>query len=146
MAMDAGLILLTFPATGQATDAGNGVAGNCTPTGDKAFYWAPTALDVAEVGALIGTATAADTYAFTVASAPATGGVFTVFATVTGPAATIIPAGTRLVKAVNKRIAAGDVLRFTVSDASSAGTAQFFAICYPAGDSVSGTEVVVSST
>jgi hypothetical protein len=144
MAADAGMILLTFPVNGQATDGANGGA---VTTGDKAFFWSPIPLDIAEVGALIGTATSADTYAFTVATAPASGGSFTVFATVTGPVATIIPSGTRLKKSIgNKRLNAGDVLRFTVSDAASAGTAQFYAICYPAGDPATGLEIVVSST
>jgi hypothetical protein len=145
MAGDAGMILLTFPLNGQATDAANGVT--LTTAVDKAFFWAPHALDVVEVGCLIGTATSADTLAFTVASAPATGGAFTVFATVTGPVATIIAAGTRLKKDVGAvRLNAGDVLRFTVSDLATAGTGQFYAVCYPAGDAGTGSEIVVSST
>src|SRR5262249_59954092 len=85
MAMDAGTYTWAFPANGQATDAANAVAGNVTTTGDKAFFVASEGVDVVEVGALIGTATAATAYVFTAATAPAIGGSYTVAATGTRP-------------------------------------------------------------
>src|SRR5215468_12556262 len=98
MAIDAGVVKWQFPTNGQATDAANAVAGNVTTTGDKAFFLADANYDVYEVGALIGTATAATTYTFTVATAPLIGGSYTVQATVTGPAGTAIAAGGALKK------------------------------------------------
>jgi len=133
MAMDAGTIFWAFPANGQATDAANAVAGNVTATGDKVFFVAPQGVDIVEVGALIGTATAATTYAFTVATAPKIGGSYTVVGTVTGPASTAIAAGAALKKNTKIHLDRGGVLRFSVTGAPASGTAQFYATGYPAG-------------
>lgn len=144
MAMDAGTFYWSTPANGQATDAGNAVAGNVTSTGDKAFFVAPEGVDIVEVGALIGTATAATTYVFTVATAPRIAGAYTVQATVTGPAATAIAAGGVLKKGVKIHLDRGQVLRFAVTGAPASGTAQLFAKGYPAGTGVAGE--LVSTT
>jgi len=138
MAMDAGSFYWTVPANGQATDAANAVAGNVTTTGDKAFFVAPEGVDVVEVGALIGTATAATTYVFTLATAPRIGGAYTVVGTVTGPAGASIPAGGVLKKAQKIHLDRGQVLRISVTGAPASGTAQFFARGYPAGTGVAG--------
>src|SRR5262245_56998064 len=143
MSMDAGTYTWAFPANGQATDAANAVAGNVTTTGDKAFFVATEGVDVVEVGAVVGTATAATAYVFTVATAPAIGGSYTVAATVTGPAAAIA-AGAALKKNVKIHLNRGQVLRFSVTSAPASGTAQLFAKCYPAGTGVASD--VVSST
>src|SRR5215475_1745877 len=121
MAMDAGTNYFTFPVSGQATDAGNAVAGNVTTTGDKVFFVAPDGVDIVEVGALIGTATA-----------PAIGGSYTVQNTVTGPAAALAT-GTALRRNVKIHLEKGQVLRFSVTGAPASGTAQFYAKGYPAG-------------
>jgi hypothetical protein len=142
---------LTFPVNGQATDAANGGA---TTAGDKAFFWITHPVDLVEVGALVGVATLADTFAFTVSRAPAPGGTFATLtnaagqtAVVTGPVATIIPIGTRLKKDLGSiRLNAGDVLRFSVTDASATGAVQFYALCYPAGEPATGSEIVISTT
>jgi len=130
--MDAGTNYFTFPVSGQATDAGNAVAGNVTTTGDKVFFVAPDGVDIVEVGALIGTATAATAYVFTVATAPAIGGSYTVQNTVTGPAAALAT-GTALRRNVKIHLEKGQVLRFSVTGAPASGTAQFYAKGYPAG-------------
>ena len=143
MAMDAGTYTWTFPANGQATDAANAVAGNVTTAADKAFFVATEGVDVVEVGANIGTATAATAYAFTVATAPNIGGAYTVQATVTGPAAALA-AGSCLKKNVKIHLNRGQVLRFTVTSAPASGTAQLFAKMYPAPTGV--VTDVVSST
>jgi hypothetical protein len=143
MSMDAGTVFLSVPANGQATEAANAIAGNVTTTGDKAFFVAPVGLDVVEVGAVIGTATAATTYIFTVATAPKMGGAYTVQATVTGPATTIIAAGTKLKKNTKIHLDAGNVLRFSVTGAPASGTAQLYAMAYPAG---TGTATDLTST
>lgn len=132
MGMDAGTIFLSVPANGQATDAANAIAGNVTTAGDKAFFVAPMGMDVVEVGAIVGTATAATAYVFTVATAPRIAGAYTVVATVTGPAAAIA-AGARLKKNTKIHLDAGQVLRFSVTGAPASGTAQLYAVAYPAG-------------
>ena len=142
MAMDAGTYTWAFPANGQATDAANAVAGNVTTTGDKAFFVATEGVDVVEVGALIGTATAATAYIFTAATAPAIGGSYTVAATVTGPTAAIA-AGACLRRTTKIHLDKGQVLRFSVTGAPASGTAQLYAKCYPSG---SRTVDVVSTT
>jgi len=134
MAIDAGLVKWTFPANGQSTDAANAVAGNVTTTGDKVFFLADANYNVFEVGALIGTATAATTYVFTVATAPLIGGSYTVANTITGPASTAIAAGGALKRSVNIPLAKGACLRFSVTGNPASGTAQFYAILAPAGD------------
>jgi hypothetical protein len=141
--MDAGTYTWTSPANGQATDAANAVAGNVTTTGDKAFFVATEGVDVVEAGAVIGTVTAATSYAFTLATAPRIGGAYTVQATVTGPAAAIA-AGAALKKPVKIHLDRGQVLRFSVTSAPASGTAQFFAKLYPANTGVASD--VLSST
>lgn len=146
MAMDAGSVTFTFPAQGQATAAALAVVGNVTSTGDKAFWNITEPLDIVEVGAFIGTATDADTYAFKFSLAPNIGGSFTDFATVTGPAATIIASGSCVRKYVTQRANKGDVLRVNVTDAAGAGTAQFYVKAYPAGQGQRETGDVASTT
>jgi hypothetical protein len=131
--MDAGTYVWTFPSNGAATDAGNAVAGNVTTTGDKAFFTAQEGVDVVEVGALIGTATAATAFVFTVASADNIGGTYTVQNTVTGPAAAITSGGVLRSKSCKIHLNKGDVLRFSVTTAPASGTAQFYAKVYPSG-------------
>jgi hypothetical protein len=138
MAIDAGTFVWSVPLNGQATDAALAIAGNVTTATDKAFFLAEQPIDVYEVGAIIGTVTAATTYVFTVATAPAIGGAYTVQATVTGPAGAAIPAGSTLKKFVKIRVPKGGVLRFTVTGAPASGTAQLYAICAVAGAPVLG--------
>lgn len=141
MAMDAGTIYWSAPANGQATDAANAGA---VSAGDKAFFVATEGTDIVEIGALIGTATAATTFVFTAATAPRIGGAYTVVATVTGPAATAIAAGGVLKKGVKIHLDRGQVLRFAVTGAPASGTAQLYAKGYPAGTGVAGE--LVSTT
>lgn len=137
MASDAGLVVWQFPALGQATDAGQAVAGNMTPGADKVFFVAAFNLTIFEVGVLIGTATGADTYIFTVSTAPNIGGAYTLRSTITGPTATAIAAGTALKsQPLDIEMRKGNVLRFTVTDAAAAGTGCFYALGYPSGDPV----------
>jgi hypothetical protein len=100
MALDAGTVLWTVPLNGQTTEAGLAIAGNVTTTGVKAAFIAQQPMDIYEVGAIIGTATAATTYVFTVAVDEKIGGTLAAtgsnFATVTGPAGAAIAAGTTL--------------------------------------------------
>ena len=135
MASDAGVGVWTFPSAGTATDAGQCVVGNCTPGGVKANFLCDQNYNLFEVGAMIGTATAADTYVFTVSTAPLIGGVYVLRTTVTGPAAAAIPAGTCLKsQPLNVFMPKGTVLQFNVTDATAAGTAMFYAVVSPAGD------------
>ena len=143
MALDAGYTIWCSPAAGVGTtDASAAIAGNVTSTGAKASFLAAQPMDVYEVGAVIGTATAATTYNFEVAIEEKIGGTFstattispTNYALVTGPAATAIPAGTTLKKFVNMRVPKGGVLRFNVlATAPASGTAMLYAIVAPAG-------------
>ena len=81
-------------------------------------------------------ATAATTYAFTVSTAAIAGGQYTVVATVTGPAASL-PAGSCLKKTLGDvRVPKKGFFKFTVTSAVASGTAQFYAICTPAGQSL----------
>jgi hypothetical protein len=146
MAIDAGTIVWSSPAAGVGTtEASAAIAGNVTSTGVKASFVAAQPMDVYEVGAVIGTATAATTYNFTVAVDEKIGGTLASsgsnFATVTGPAATIIPGGSTLKKFVKMRVPKGGVLVFTVlATAPASGTAMFYAIVSPAGAPVLGIQ------
>src|SRR5215813_12028020 len=139
MAVDAGYTIWSSPAAGVGTtDASAAIAGNVTSTGAKASFLAAQPMDVYEVGAIIGTATAATTYNFTVAVDEKIGGTLASsgsnFVTVTGPAATAIPAGSTLKKFVKMRVPKGGCLVFTVlATAPASGTAQLYALCAPAG-------------
>src|SRR5262249_62077892 len=93
---------------------------------------------VYEVGPIIGRATAATTYNFTGAVDEKIGGTLASsgsnFVTVTGPAATAIPAGSTLKKFVKMRVPKGGCLVFTLlATAPASGTAQLYALCAPAG-------------
>lgn len=152
MAADSGLVVWQFPTLGQTTDAAQATAAMLTPGADKAFFLAAYNLTVVEVGVLIGTASGADTYAFTVSTAPNIGGAYTLRATITGPTATAIAAGTCLRSApLDIEMTKGMVLRFTVTDACAAGTGCFYAYLYPSGDQrihpmVGGTQTEILST
>jgi hypothetical protein len=131
MSMDAGTYTWTFPANGQATDAANAAA--LTPTGDKVTFVAQEGVDVVEVGVVIGTATAATSLVFTVASSDNLGGTYTVQNTVTGPASAIASGGVLRSKSCKIHLNKGDGLKFSVTTAVASGTGQFYAKCYPAG-------------
>lgn len=147
MAGDAGTVLWTVPLNGQTTEAGLAIAGNVTTTGVKACFIAQQPTDIYEVGAIIGTATAATTYTFTVAVDEKIGGTLSSvsvapsnFVTVTGPASTIIPAGSTLKKSVKLRVPKGGCLVFNVTSAPASGTAQLYAIGAVAGGPVIGAQ------
>jgi len=140
MAMDAGTYTWSSPANGQATDGA--LAAALTPAGDKAFFIATEGVDVAEIGCLIATATAATPLVFTAATAPAVAGTYTVKATVTGPAAAL-PVGACLRKGVSIHLDKGAVLRLSITGANASGTGALYAKVYPAG---SRTVDVVSTT
>jgi len=140
MSMDAGTYTWSVPANVQATDGA--LAGALTPAGDKGFFIATEGVDVVEVGALIGTVTAASALVFTAATAPAIAGSYSVQATVTGPAAGL-PAGGCLRKSTKIHLDKGQVLRLSITGAVATGTGQLYAKVYPAG---SRTADVVSST
>jgi hypothetical protein len=137
MALDAGTFVWSVPVQGQATEAATAIAGNVTTTGVKAAFVASQPTDVYEVGAVIGTATAATTYTFTVAVDEKIGGTLSTtgsnFATVTGPAGAAITGGFTLKKAVKMRVPKGGCLVFNVTSAPASGTAQLYAICAVAG-------------
>jgi hypothetical protein len=145
MAIDAGQLLFQFPSAGQATEVASQVVTNVTTTGDKVFFLATQPIDVYEVGAVIGTLTAATTYVFSVAANSVIGGAYPTigqanFVTVTGPAGAAIAAGTTLKKSQMKiRVPKGGYLRFNVSGAPASGTACFYAIAVPAGAPFVGT-------
>jgi len=149
MALDAGYTIWCSPAAGVGTtDASAAIAGNVTSTGAKASFLAAQPMDVYEVGAVIGTATAATTYNFEVAVEEKIAGTFsttsispTNYALVTGPAGASIPAGTTLKKSVNMRVPKGGCLRFNVlATAPASGTAMLYAIVAPAGGPVIGVQ------
>ena len=149
MALDAGYTIWCSPAAGVGTtDASAAIAGNVTSTGAKASFLAAQPMDVYEVGAVIGTATAATTYNFEVAVEEKIAGTFsttsispTNYALVTGPAGASIPAGTTLKKSVNMRVPKGGCLRFNVlATAPASGTAMLYAIVAPAGAPVIGIQ------
>lgn len=134
MAMDAGTIYLSAPANGQATDA---ALGGALTAGDKAFFIAPQGMTIAEVGAIIGTATTVTPLAFTVAVAPKIGGAYAVKATVTAPGN--LASGAVLKKGgLNIPLARGNVLRISVTGAPTAGTGFVYAIGYPGGPASAG--------
>jgi hypothetical protein len=141
MSMEAGTYMWAFPANGQATDAAQTAA--LTPTGDKATFTALEGVDVVEVGVVIGTATAATSLVFTVASSDNLGGTYTVQTTVTGPAAIIPSGGVLRSKSMKIHLNKGDGLKFSVMTAVATGTGQFYAKLYPSG---SQTLDVVSTT
>jgi hypothetical protein len=138
--MDAGTYTWTIPSNEGTTDAG--LAAALTPAGDKGFFLATEGADVVEVGCIIGTATAATALVFTVATAPAIAGTYTVAATVTGPAA-ILAAGACLRKSVKIHLDKGMVLRLSITGAVATGTGELYAKLYPAG---SRTADAVSTT
>jgi len=139
MAIDAGTFIVTWPAS-ATTEAGNAIAGNVTSTGVKGSYCAAQPVDVYEIGAVIGTATAATTYVFTAAVDEKIGGTLSSssispsnFATVTGPASTAITAGYTLKKFVKFRIPKGGTLVLNVTGAPASGTAMLYAVMAVAG-------------
>lgn len=137
MAADSGLIVWQYPSLGQTTDAGQAIVGVMTPGAptDKVFFVAAFNITIVEVGCLIGTATGADTYIFTVSTAPNIGGAYTLRSTITGPTATIMAAGTCLrSRPLDIEMTKGMVLKFTVTDPAAAGTGCFYAYGYPSGD------------
>jgi len=147
MAGDAGAIYWTVPTQGQSTEAGSAIAGNVTSTGVKAAFLAMQPTDIYEVGAVIGgTATAATTYTFTVAVDEKVGGTLASsgenFATVTGPASTIIAAGVTLKKSVRMRVPKGGCLVFNVTSAPASGTAMLYALGSPAGQPLIGVQAL----
>lgn len=138
MAIDAGTVIWSSPAAGVGTtEASAAIAGNVTSNGVKASFVAAQPMDVYEVGAVIGTVTAATTYAFTVAVDEKIGGTLSTtgsnFATVTGPAGAAITAGFTLKKFVKMRVPKGGCLVFTVTSAPASGTAMLYAIVAPTG-------------
>jgi len=143
MAIDAGTFIVTWPAS-ATTEAGNAIAGNVTSTGVKGSYCAAQPTDVYEIGAVIGTATAATTYVFTAAVDEKIGGTLSSsgenFATITGPASTVIANGTTLKKSVRFRIPKGGTLVLNVTGAPASGTAMLYAVMAVAGGPVIGTQ------
>ena len=146
MALDAGYSFWSFPPQGQATEVASAIATNVTTAGVRCAFLATQPTDVYEVGAIIGaTATAATTYVFTVAVDEKVGGTLatapsTNFATVTGPASTIIPAGYTLKKSVKMRVPKGGCLVFNVTGNPASGTACLYAIVAPAGAPLQGAQ------
>lgn len=135
MGIEAGLIRWSFPNNAAATDAALADAAvfPAAPA-DICFFLAAHNVTIVEVGVLIDVASDADTYAFTVARAPRIGGTYVVHATITGPAGAAMAADGCLKRSVNIFLTKGNVLRFSVTDATGAGTGQFYALGYPAGD------------
>ena len=144
MAIDSGTVYWTSPVLPQATEAGCAVAGNVTPAGVKAAFVAIQPTDIYEVGAVIGTVTAATTYSFSVAVDEKIGGTLSTtgsnFVTVTGPAGAAITAGFTLKKSVKMRVPKGGCLVFTVIGAPASGTAMLYAIGAVAGGSALGAQ------
>lgn len=139
MAMDAGIIRWSYPMNVQTTEAAlaDALVFPAAPA-DVVFFLAAHNINIFEVGVILDVASDADTYAFTVARAPLIGGTYATsgagFATITGPAGAAMAADVCLKKNVNIFLAKGNVLRFSVTDATGAGTGQFYALGYPAGD------------
>jgi hypothetical protein len=150
MAGDAGLQILQFPAsaaavTGQVT----------TTTGVKGEIPVFETMDVVEFGFLCTVATDADTLAVTLRRRPTPGSASgqTVVAVLTGPAATIIAAGTILRTFTfiqsgvsSHRVEKGDGLAIDVTDATGAGSGFFYIKAMPAGESTSQTGDLASTT
>ena len=149
MALDAGLQTFFVPAAAAAT-----TGQVTTSTGIKFEIPIFEPLDLHEVGFLCTVATDADTLAVTFSKrpTPASGTGLAVMATLTGPTATIIAAGTILrtfvtsTASVTKRLEKGDCVVINVTDATGAGSGFFYIKGYPAGQSTSQAGDLVSTT
>jgi hypothetical protein len=143
MAQDAGTIVLTMPASGGATEAANAIA--LSSTGDKGFVVCPLNLNLFEVGLVEVVAASGTAIVVTFAVAPAPGGAYTTFATITSPTAAVA-AGVVTRKYVDVRVNKGDVIRVNVGIAAAAGTALAYVKAYPAGEGAAEPGDVTSTT
>lgn len=144
MAMDSGLVILQAPVaaaavTGQVT----------TTTGVKFELILPAPFDVAEIGFVCTVATDADTMAITFRRRPTPGSASgqSTIGVVTGPAATIIAAGSVVRKYVGEvHCAKGDGIAIDVTDATGAGSGFMYVKGYWSGESASEVGDIASTT